>query len=111
AVKLHSLKIVPKDVANAPKTIKLYVNRLSLGFDEAESVEPTQVISLTEEHYQGNGLIPLRFVKFQNVTSIILFIVDNQGDEETTQVKQLSFIGSSNEGTDMSALKKIEHDH
>jgi hypothetical protein len=87
------------------------VNRLSLGFDEAESVEPTQIIELSDEHYKGNGLIPLRFVKFQNVTSVILFVEGNLEDEETTQIKQISFIGSSIESTDMSALKKIEHDH
>ncbi|KAG0312999.1 Thioredoxin-like protein 1 [Dissophora globulifera] len=111
SIKLHSLKIVPKDVAHAPKTIKLYVNKLSLGFDEADSVEETQTITLSEKDYEGNGLIPLRFVKFQNVTSVILFIEDNLGDEETTQIKQLVFIGSPLDSTDMSALKKVEHDH
>ncbi|KAG0354538.1 Thioredoxin-like protein 1 [Gamsiella multidivaricata] len=111
AIKLHSLKIVPKDIAHAPKTIKLYVNKLTLGFDEAESVQETQTIVLTEKDYEGNGLIPLRFVKFQNVTSVILFIEDNLGDEETTQIKQLVFIGSPLDSTDMTALKKVEHEH
>ncbi|KAF9995038.1 Thioredoxin-like protein 1 [Entomortierella chlamydospora] len=111
AIKLHSLKIVPKDVAHAPKTIKLYVNRLTLGFDEADSVQETQTIVLSESDYEGNGLISLRFVKFQNVTSVILFIEDNLGDEETTQIKQLVFIGSPLDSTDMSALKKVEHEH
>ncbi|KAF9916922.1 Thioredoxin-like protein 1 [Linnemannia zychae] len=111
AVKLHTLRIVPKDIAHAPKTIKLYVNKLHLGFDETDSVVETQTITLTEKDYEGNGLIPLRFVKFQNVTSVILFIEDNLGDEETTQIKQLVFIGMPLDGTDMSALKKVEHDH
>ncbi|KAI1314622.1 Thioredoxin-like protein 1 [Mortierella claussenii] len=112
AIKLHSLKIVPKDIAHAPKTIKLYVNKLTLGFDETDSVQETQSIQLTEQDYESNGgLIPLRFVKFQNVTSVILFVEDNLGDEETTQIKQLSFIGSPLDSTDMSALKKVEHDH
>ncbi|KAF9186544.1 Thioredoxin-like protein 1 [Haplosporangium sp. Z 767] len=111
AVKLHSLKIVPKDIAHAPRTIKLYVNKLALGFDETDSVEETQAIVLSEKDYEGNGLIPLRFVKFQNVTSLIIFIEDNLGEEETTQIKQLMFIGSPLDSTDMSALKKVEHDH
>ncbi|KAF9354259.1 Thioredoxin-like protein 1 [Mortierella sp. AD094] len=111
AIKLHSLKIVHKDVAHAPKTIKLYVNKLTLGFDETDSVQETQTIVLSESDYEGNGLIPLRFVKFQNVTSVILFIEDNLGDEETTQIKQLVFIGSPLDSTDMSALKKVEHEH
>ncbi|KAF9286555.1 hypothetical protein BGZ68_002798 [Mortierella alpina] len=111
SVKLHSIKIVPKDIAHAPKTIKLYVNKLTLGFEDADSVEETQTVVLSEKDYEGNGLISLRFVKFQNVTSVILFIVDNLGDEETTQIQQLQFIGSSLDGTDMSALKKVEHEH
>ena len=89
----------------------MYVNRLTLGFDEADSVQETQTIVLSESDYEGNGLISLRFVKFQNVTSVILFIEDNLGDEETTQIKQLVFIGSPLDSTDMSALKKIEHEH
>ncbi|KAF8977087.1 Thioredoxin-like protein 1 [Entomortierella lignicola] len=111
AIKLHSIKIIPKDIAHAPKTIKLYVNKLTLGFEEADSVQETQTIVLSNSEYEGNGLIPLRFVKFQNVTSVILFIEDNLGDEETTQIKQLQFIGSPLDNTDMSALKKVEHDH
>lgn len=111
AIKLHSLRIIPKDIAHAPKSVKLYVNKLHLGFDETDSVEETQLITLTEKDYEGNGLISLRFVKFQNVTSVILFVEDNLGDEETTQIKQVVFIGSPLDGTDMNALKKVEHEH
>lgn len=74
-------------------------------------MEPTQVISLTKEHYEGNGLISLRFVKFQSVNNVVLFVEDNLGGEDTTQIKQLLFIGNSIDGTDMTALKKIEHEH
>jgi len=98
-------------LAHAPKTVKLYVNKLTLGFDETDSVEETQTIVLSEKEYEANGVIPLRFVKFQNVTSVILFVEDNLGEEETTQIKQLIFIGSPLDSTDMSALKKVEHDH
>ncbi|KAG0358563.1 Thioredoxin-like protein 1 [Podila minutissima] len=111
SIKLHSIKIVPKDIAHAPKTVKVYVNKLTLGFDETDSVEETQTIVLSEKDYEGNGLIPLRFVKFQNVNSVILFVEDNLGEEETTQIKQLIFVGSPLDSTDMSALKKVEHDH
>ncbi|KAG0255166.1 Thioredoxin-like protein 1 [Actinomortierella ambigua] len=112
AVKLHSLKIVPKDFAHAPKTIKLYANRVTMGFDDADSVKETQILELAEKDYKENGgLVSLRFVKFQSVSSITIFVVDNQEDEETTQIQELVFIGSSLDGTDMSALKKVEHDH
>ncbi|KAG0244038.1 Thioredoxin-like protein 1 [Actinomortierella wolfii] len=112
AVKLHSLKIVPKDLARAPKTIKLYANRVAVGFDDADSVQETQTLELTEKDYKENGgLVSLRYVKFQNVSSITLFVVDNLEEEETTQIQQLIFVGSARDGTDMSALKKVEHDH
>ncbi|KAK9766153.1 hypothetical protein K7432_004991 [Basidiobolus ranarum] len=109
AVKIHSIKLVaPK--AFAPKTIKLFCNRLTLGFDEAEDILETQTLELTEEDYEENAVIPLRFVKFQNVTSVILFIEDNLGDEETTKIQQLVFIGSPIETTKMGDLKN-QHAH
>ncbi len=42
----------------------------SMGFDDAERSEATQVLELSEEDYKDDGLIPLRYVKFQNVQSV-----------------------------------------
>ncbi|KAF0383902.1 DUF1000-domain-containing protein [Gigaspora margarita] len=107
AVKLHSIKLVSKDIEHAPKTIKLYANRINIGFDETDSTEETQLLQLTQKDYEENAIVPLRFVKFQNVTNISLFIEDNIGDEETTVLKELIFIGSPVETTKMENLKKI----
>ncbi|RHZ77058.1 hypothetical protein Glove_186g143 [Diversispora epigaea] len=104
-VKLHSLKIVPKDIDHAPKTIKLYVNRLNLGFDETDSIEETQLLELTIEDYEEEKIIPLRFVKFQSVTTLVIFVQDNIGDEETTIIKELKFIGSPAEAIKMENWK------
>lgn len=41
-----------------------------MGFDDAERSEATQVLELSEEDYKDDGLIPLRYVKFQNVQSV-----------------------------------------
>lgn len=41
-----------------------------MGFDDAERSEATQVLDLAEEDYKEDGLIPLRYVKFQNVQSV-----------------------------------------
>ncbi|CAG8779235.1 2648_t:CDS:2, partial [Racocetra fulgida] len=65
AVKLHSIKLVAKDIEQAPKTIKLYANRINIGFDETDSTEETQLLQLTPKDYEENAIIPLRFVKFQ----------------------------------------------
>jgi hypothetical protein len=106
-VKLHSLKLVAASKAHAPKSIKLYVNRPILGFDEVDSVEPTQTLDLTEEDYADDKLIPLRFVKWQSVSSVVIFIGSNLGEEETTQLQQLIFVGQTVETTKMDDLKKI----
>jgi hypothetical protein len=108
AVKIHSIKLVAGDIEHAPKTIKIYSNRLNIGFDETDSIEETQCINLSKTDYEKNDIIPLRFVKFQNITNIALFVKDNLGDEETTIIKELRFIGSPVETTNMEQLKKIE---
>lgn len=41
-----------------------------MGFDDAERSEATQVLELAEEDCKEDGLIPLRYVKFQNVQSV-----------------------------------------
>ncbi|KAI8985342.1 PITH domain-containing protein [Pilobolus umbonatus] len=92
-VKLHSLKIKVPNHAQAPKTIKLYANRQTLGFDEADSIKETQIIHLEPKDFEEGAVISLRFVKFQNITNIMLFVVDNQEEEETTQIQHLMFIG------------------
>jgi len=110
SVKLHSLKIIAPP-SHAPKIIKLYANCLMLGFDETDSVQETQLIELEEKDLAENAVVPLRFVKWQNVRSVVIFVGNNQGDEETTKIEQLIFIGSPIETTKMSDLKKIGHDH
>ena len=70
AVKLHSIKIVASG-DEAPKTIRTYVNRPhTLSFDEADSIEGVETITLTEKDYEPNAITPLRFVKYQSVQSL-----------------------------------------
>ncbi|ORY91957.1 PITH domain-domain-containing protein [Syncephalastrum racemosum] len=107
-VKIHSLVIKPKNIAQAPKTIKLFANRRNLGFEDADSIAETQTLNLEPKDFEENALIPLRFVKFQNITHLTIFVADNQEDEETTQIKQLVLIGSPLEATNMGDLKKDE---
>jgi len=109
-VKLHSLQFVAASIDHAPKQVKLYVNRSTLGFDEVGSVEPTQVLELTKEDYADNKMIPLRFVKWQSVSSVVIFIENNLDETETTQLQQLVFIGQTVETTKMDDLKKVGAD-
>ncbi|KAJ3060315.1 Thioredoxin-like protein 1, partial [Quaeritorhiza haematococci] len=106
-VKLHSIRIVaPAD--KAPQTIKTYVNRPNtLSFDETDSVQETECLNLTAKDYEEGAIIPLRYVKYQNVHTLQLFIADNLGGEETTVIKQLIIYGSPVETTQMKDFKKI----
>ncbi|KAI8376184.1 PITH domain-containing protein [Radiomyces spectabilis] len=106
-VKLHSLKIKVANKNQAPKTIKLYANRQNLGFEDTDTIKETQTLELQPKDFEDDAIINLRFVKFQNITNLVLFIADNQEDEETTQIQQLILIGSPVEATNMKDLKKV----
>jgi PITH domain len=49
-------------------------------------------------------------VKFQNVTTLTIFIEDNQGDEETTKLQKIVVCGTAGETFNVAEIKKIE-DH
>ncbi|KAI8987441.1 PITH domain-containing protein [Mycotypha africana] len=106
SVKLHSIKFKAPNKTNAPKTIKIYANRTNIGFDDADSIKETQILELTPEDFDDDNVVNLKFVRYQNITSITLFIVDNQEDEETTQLQQLIFIGCPVETTNMGDFNK-----
>lgn len=45
---------------SAPVTVKLYLNRTSFSFDDAESIEATQVLELTADDYQADKVTLLK---------------------------------------------------
>ena len=71
------------------QTVKLYVNKPSMTFDDTEDLPPTQVIELTG----ASATLPLQFVKFQCVTSLSVFIENNQADGDVTCLSKLQFVG------------------
>ena len=102
------------DVPVRPKTISVWTNRQhNLGFEEAEDVPSTQTIELKESDWDeetGTAKLELRFVKFQNVYSLVLFVQDGDGDSEKTRIDRIRFIGESGEKRDQGKLEKIDHD-
>jgi hypothetical protein len=108
--RLHSIKFEAPPT-NGPKTIKLFINRPHMGFDEAESIEPAQVLSLTADDFSANKATALRFVKFQNVPSITVFIQDNQDGSDVSALKRITFIGSlADKQTDFKNFKSAGGD-
>ena len=107
-IKLHSIKLrAPEEFG--PKTMKLFLNQpISLDFDKAESSEPVQQLEVKKEDLVDDAdPVEVRYVKFQNVNSLTIFVKDNQTGKETTRITQLTLIGSPVAATNMSEFKRI----
>lgn len=48
-----------------------------------------------------------RFVKFQSVSKLSIFIEDNQGEAETTRLQKIALFGSSGETMNVKDIKKV----
>ena len=105
-VKIHSIKIkAPGD--KGPKNVRIFMNQpTTLDFDKADSMAAAQDLSLTPGQLDGS-VIPLKYVKFQNVQNIQLFFKDNQGGGEVTQIDHFSVIGTPLQTTNMSEFKRV----
>ncbi|KAJ1499169.1 Thioredoxin-like protein 1 [Coelomomyces lativittatus] len=64
-----------------------------MGFDEADSIEPVQTLDLTKNDFEETQATVLRFVKFQSVNILTIFVENNQSNGEITQLRGLKFIG------------------
>ncbi|KAL8737341.1 MAG: hypothetical protein Q9181_001758 [Wetmoreana brouardii] len=120
-LKVHTLLITslpPKgtdaaedEIPMRPRTIKLYTNRAHvLGFEEAEDIPATQTVSLKPQDWDGTtgtAKIELRFVKFQNVSSVVLFVLDGDGDGEKVRIDRLRIVGERGEKRELGKLEKI----
>lgn len=106
SVKIHSLKIkAPTD--KGPKTLRVFQNQPNtLDFDSADSMEAAQDVVLTEKQLQGD-IVPLKFVKFQNVNNIQFFFKDNQSGGDVTQIDYMSVIGTPIDTTNMKDFKRV----
>lgn len=115
-LKVHSLHLtccLPADDEDVmrPRTIQLYTNRSNvLGFDEAESIPSTQTVLLKSADWDKEtqtAKLDMRFVKFQNISSLVVFVVDGEGEGEKTRIDRIRVIGESGESRKMGKLEKI----
>jgi len=106
SVKIHSLKLkAPSD--KGPKTLRVFQNQPNtLDFDAADSMAAAQDVELTEKQLSGE-IVPLKFVKFQNVGNIQFFFKDNQCGGDVTQIDYLSIIGTPIDTTNMKDFKRV----
>ncbi|XP_011494907.1 PREDICTED: thioredoxin-like protein 1 [Ceratosolen solmsi marchali] len=107
AVKVHSLKI-KAPVNKGPKNLKLFINQpRTIDFDMADSNTSVQDLTLTTKDIEEGNPVQLRYVKFQNVQNMQIFVKDNQNGSETTQIDHLCIIGSPISTTNMGDFKRV----
>ena len=73
SVRVRSIAIQSSSLDNAPKTIKLLVNRPSLGFEDVEDAdepEVAQILDIPKQDVQQGTPINVRYVRFQAVNSL-----------------------------------------
>ncbi|XP_073027135.1 PITH domain-containing protein At3g04780 [Primulina eburnea] len=107
-IKLHSV-VIKGPEEEGPKTVKLFANREHMGFSNVNDFPPSDSAVLSTENLEGKPVI-VKYVKFQNVRSLTIFIEENQSGSEITKIQKIVLYGTTVETTDMKGLKKIE-DH
>ncbi|KAJ5944383.1 hypothetical protein N7516_004551 [Penicillium verrucosum] len=120
-LKVHSLQITSLPPADAdadddetpmrPRNLHIYKNTSHvLGFDEADGIPPAQKVEIQSGDWDaktGTATANLRFVNFQNVTSLVVFFVDGDGDSEKLRVDRIRIIGEAGANRSMGKLEKI----
>jgi PITH domain len=106
--KVHSIKFTEFNNGNDPEInpskIHLFLNK-EVGFEDWQDVDPTQTLHLTAEDLKESAdPTPLKYVKFQRVRNLTIFIEDNAGGD-ITALGALKFIGRPCENTNMADFK------
>nr|DAD19634.1 TPA_asm: hypothetical protein HUJ06_021097 [Nelumbo nucifera] len=108
-IKLHSFLMKGPEDEAGPKTVKLFANKEHMGFSNVSDFPPSDSAVLSLDNLKGKPFT-VKYVKFQSVRSLTIFIEDNQCGGDVTKVQKIVLYGTTVETTDMKALKKIE-DH
>ena len=106
-VKLHSILVNGPSDGRAPAKIKLFANRIGLGFDDCESGAAEQTLEFEAGDERFDTRMELKFVKFQQVETLGLFVESNVGDEETSALSCVKFWGTHVATTNMSEFKRV----
>lgn len=88
---------------NGPKDVKVFANvPHTLDFDKAQAAEPIQTVDFSDSPIQA-----LRFVKFQNVKNVQLFVENNVAGDELTVIEDIKFYGQPLSQTQMGDFKRV----
>ncbi|KAK8963914.1 PITH domain-containing protein [Platanthera guangdongensis] len=92
-VKLHSIVIKGPD-EEGPRTVKLFTNKENMGFSNVNDYPPNDSIVMSQDDLKAKA-INLKYVKFQNVRSLTIFIEDNQGGNDISKVQKIALYGTT----------------
>ena len=104
-VNVTSVAIQGPADGTAPKTVKIFVNKPNLSFDNCGK-KATATLALTAAQVASGEVIELDFTQFQNVRVVSFFVDDNQGGGDVTNVSKIVVNGTPVHTTNMSELKK-----
>ena len=108
AVKLHSLAFTAPP-SHAPRTLKVFINKPHMTFNDVEGMCCTQAFEVSPGQTQGTPILT-KYVNFQFVTSVTLFLdkgEDDELDDEVSAISKLQFFGSVSADTNMKEFKKV----
>lgn len=96
-VKIRALTVIGGGDGEAPCTLRAYINREALDFADAEQTQPVQQWELAADG-DPNGAVeyPTQFSRFQSVSKLSLFVVDNHGAD----VCRIFYVGLKGVGTE-----------
>jgi len=102
-MKVHSLAIKGTK-EKAPKTVKIFMNiPNTIGFDNAQATAPVQTIDMNAEQP-----VALKYVKFQNVLNLQLFVENNVGGGDKTVIDELHIYGTPvTQATNMQDFRRV----
>jgi len=96
----------------APKDVHLLINKPAPGFEDVEDASAiVQKFTLTADDVSKGKIIPLRYVKFQIVHSLHIFVSSNAGEADTTRIDGIEIFGSLNEVQKDRSGAENEEDH
>ena len=101
-VKLNGILIRGVSLDTAPKTIHLFINQPSMTFDDTSVLKASHRFEMSSlEHNE-----PLPIWKFTGVTSLAIFVEDNQGEGEVTEVLGITPLGIAPNAANVGDLQK-----
>jgi hypothetical protein len=102
-----SAVVIDAPPALFPTSVKLFVNAKAMGFDDAESAEPSALLLLGEGDL--GAPIKLRPAKMGGVFSLHVYATREGG--EKVALSKLAFFGTPMQVANVANIKAVAHEH